>query len=94
MNAKFQQNHPNIFTQLEAADKKLEEAEFTTNDYRNLMRDAMCNLRDETGMTAKQFGALGGVSKAYIYSLEKCKRPWNKELASTIISALEDNGHD
>lgn len=57
--------------------------------FRNSMREAMLDLRLKTGMTARAFGSLCGVSKAYIYSLEKGNRPWNLPLVEKLISSLE-----
>jgi hypothetical protein len=54
----------------------------------SLLQEAMLELRKETGMTARQFGSLCGVSKAYIYALEKKIRPWNDKLVSRILEAI------
>ena len=58
--------------------------------FRDHMREAMLDLRLKMGMTARTFGSLCGVSKAYIYSLEKGNRPWNLPLVDRLISSLED----
>jgi hypothetical protein len=58
------------------------------SEYRSLIRDAMLQLRLETGMTARKFGFLCGVSKAYIYAMEKQIRPWNDKLVSRILEAI------
>lgn len=58
-------------------------------EYKSKMRSAMLNLRIRSGMTARAFGALAGVSKAYIYSLEKGERVWNRPLVEKICQSIQ-----
>ena len=57
-------------------------------EYQSKMREAMLNFRLRSGMTARAFGALDGVSKAYIYSLEKGDRVWNRSLVERICKSI------
>ena len=58
-------------------------------EYKSKMRSAMLSLRLRSGMTARACGSLAGVSKAYIYSLEKGERVWNLPLVEKICQAIQ-----
>jgi len=55
---------------------------------RNQMREAMHSLRVRSGLTCRAFGSLGGVSKAYVYSIESGRRFWNSGLVEKICTEL------
>lgn len=56
---------------------------------RELLRGAMLDLRSKIGLTAKAFGSAMGVSKGYVYLLEKGDRPWNDDLIKKLQDGLQ-----
>lgn len=80
--------HPDILFQIQAANGMAESAGKLLVESREVMRKAMLNLRVEEGMTSKAFGSLCGISKAYVYMLEKGVRSWTKENVDSILKAI------
>lgn len=79
--------HPDILFQIQAANGMAESADKLLVESREVIRKAMLNLRAKEGMTSKAFGSLCGISKAYVYMLEKGVRPWTKENVEAILKA-------
>lgn len=81
--------HPDILFQIQAAIGMAESADKLTAESQETLRKAMLSLRLKEGMTARAFGALCGISKAYTYMLEKGVRPWRKQNIETIIKSFQ-----
>lgn len=80
--------HPDILFQIQVAIGMAESADKLTAESQETLRKAMLSLRLKEGMTARAFGALCGISKAYTYMLEKGDRPWTNGNVDKIIKAL------
>lgn len=85
----IQTPYSDITERILAALKANQDADALLGEYQSSIREAMLNLRIRSGLTAKAFGALAGVSKAYIYSLEKGVRIWNKPLVEKICQSIQ-----
>jgi|APGre2960657404_1045060.scaffolds.fasta_scaffold37095_3 hypothetical protein len=81
---------PEVYTKLLLAKSADSIADMKLAEYRNLMRDAMFDLRNRIGITAKAFGGLIGVSKGYVYLLEKGDRPWSPKLLEKLNEKLAE----
>lgn len=80
----IKERFPEVYTKLLLAKSADAIADVKAAEYRNLVREAMLDLRNGIGITAKAFGALFGVSKAYVYLLEKGDRPWSAKLLQNL----------
>jgi hypothetical protein len=85
----IQTPYSDITERILAAFKASQDADTLLAEYQTSIRETMLNLRSRSGLTAKAFGALAGVSKAYIYSLEKGVRIWNKPLVEKICQSIQ-----
>ena len=86
----IKERFPEVYTKLLLAKSADAIADMKLAEYRNLMRDAMSELRNKIGITAKAFGGLIGVSKGYVYLLENGDRPWSPKLLAKLNEKLAE----
>lgn len=84
----IESRYPEIHSQMEIANDYWSEAAEAKAKFHTAIRNAMQELRNKTGLTAKAFGSLMGVSKGYVYLLEKGDRPWNDDLVEKLETGL------
>jgi len=84
----IKERFPEVYTKLLLAKSADAIADVKLAEYHNLMREAMFELRNSIGITAKAFGALFGISKGYVYLLEKGDRPWSAKLVANLDEKL------
>ena len=80
--------YPEINQMLDSAAFDEETSGWMALEAKRKLRQAMIDLRSNTRLTMRSFGELGGVSKAYIYSLERGDRPWSQALVEKICQSL------
>lgn len=85
----IESKYPEIHYQMEMANDYWHEAANAKAKFHTAIRNAMQELRNKTGLTAKAFGSLMGVSKGYVYLLEKGDRPWNDDLIEKLQDGLQ-----
>lgn len=80
--------HQDILIEIQAALGMAESADKLNAESKKALRKAMLSLRLKEGMTARSFGVLCGISKAYVYMLEKGVRSWTKENVDSILKVI------
>ena len=84
----IEKKHPDVHRRILEAKHLDAIADVRQAESRELLREAMLDLRTSIGITAKAFGNLIGVSKGYVYLLEKGDRPWNADLIEKLQAGL------
>ena len=80
---------PEVYAKLLLAKSAEAIADVKLDEYHKLMREAMIELRSSIGITAKAFGEFFGVSKGYVYLLEKGDRPWSTKSVEKLLNHLK-----